>query len=48
MSAWSDHRCGAIDDQEFDFLWRRECGDDGIIDDLPFTDDNYEEDAKDE
>ena len=27
MSAWSDHRCEAIDDDEFQFLWRRECAD---------------------
>lgn len=44
MSAWSDHKCGAISDEEFEFLWRRECADDDrMIDDMSFLDEELED-----
>lgn len=41
MSAWSDYRCGAIDEEEFKYLMQRECADD-----YPEHLDNWEEDEE--
>lgn len=48
MSAWSDHKCGALTDEEYEFVRKRERGED---DRLPFEDDfddEYEDEYEDD
>ena len=45
MSAWSDHKCGALTDEEYEFVRKRERGEND--DKLPFEDD-FDDEYEDE